>query len=221
MSDDVLIRCEGVAKTYGTGHAAVVAMHGVDCEVRSGDRIALVGPSGSGKTTLLHLFAGVIAPTVGTITWPALGEVLRPGPVSMIFQAASLIPALDVVENVALPLVLAGVSGTEAEQRAMTALDALGLVDLARHLPAEISGGQSQRVAVARTLAGEHRLILADEPTGQLDHATGAEVVDALVHAADRLGAGLVVSTHDPSVATAVGAAWQIVDGRLHVGAPA
>jgi putative ABC transport system ATP-binding protein len=218
MSETTLIHCAGVAKTYGTGHTAVVALHGIDCSVRSGDRVALVGPSGSGKSTLLHIFAGIEHPTVGDITWPALGAVLRPGPVSMIFQANSLIPALDVRENVALPLVLSGHPIAEAEDKAMAALDTLGLAGLAGCLPDEISGGQAQRVAVARSLAGEHRLILADEPTGQLDHETGAEVVRSLLDATDRLGAGLVISTHDRTVISALGIEWRLADGRLRIG---
>jgi putative ABC transport system ATP-binding protein len=221
MAEDTLVRCRGIAKTFGTGHSSVVALHGVDCSIRPGDRIALAGPSGSGKSTLLHIFAGIERPTVGDITWPGLGEVLRPGPVSMIFQANSLIPALDVAENVALPLVLAGASPTDAKSKAMDALDTLGLSGLSRSLPTEISGGQAQRVAVARSLAGEHRLILADEPTGQLDHVTGTEVIETLLETAHRLDAGLVVATHDPLIVAAVGNEWRMTDGRLRIGEPA
>jgi ABC-type lipoprotein export system ATPase subunit len=216
---DVLVRVAGVARTFGKGRAAVVAVHGVSGEIGAGARLALTGPSGSGKSTLLHLLAGLDEPTVGTVTWPALGErhQLRPGPVAMVFQGSSLLPPLDVAENVALPLLLAGGSPAEADAAARRALDRLGLADLAAKLPEELSGGQAQRVAVARALAGRPRLILADEPTGQLDHRTGAVVVDALLETADALGAALVVATHDPRVADHLAARWSMADGRLVV----
>ncbi|HEV7534201.1 MAG TPA: ATP-binding cassette domain-containing protein, partial [Acidimicrobiia bacterium] len=165
------------------------------------------------------LLAGLDVPTVGTVTWPALGEChqLRPGPVAMVFQGPSLLPPLDVAENVALPLLLAGVPAAEAAEAAGRALDRLGLEDLSAKLPEELSGGQAQRVAVARALAGRPRLILADEPTGQLDHATGAAVVDALLETAAALGAALVVATHDPRVALRLSTRWTMADGRLVV----
>jgi ABC-type lipoprotein export system ATPase subunit len=215
--NDVLVRFSGLARTFGRGTAAVVAVHGADGEVLAGARLALTGPSGSGKSTLLHLLAGLDEPTAGTIAWPALGarHELRPGPVAVIFQGPSLLPPLDVAENVALPLLLAGSDAAEATDAAHTALDRLGLAGLASRLPEELSGGQLQRVAVARALAGRPRLILADEPTGQLDHDTGAAVVDALLEAADTLGAALVVATHDPLVANRFDSQWSMSDGRL------
>jgi ABC-type lipoprotein export system ATPase subunit len=214
---DVLVRCEGLARTFGTGAAAVVALHGATCEIRAGQRIALTGPSGSGKSTLLHLLAGLDQPTTGTITWPALGgrDGLRPGPVAVVFQGPSLLPPLDVIENVALPLVLAGWTDRDAQQRSRHALDLVGVGDLAAKLPEELSGGQAQRVAVARALAGKPRLILADEPTGQLDHANGAVVVDALLAAATEIDAALVLNTHDPLVADRLPEHWHMADGRL------
>jgi putative ABC transport system ATP-binding protein len=212
-----LVRCTGVARTYGTGRAAVVAVHGVNCIVESGEQIALVGPSGSGKSTLLHLMAGLDTPTTGTITWPALGTKaeLRPGPVGVIFQGPSLLEPLDVVENVALPLLLGGADPAAATALARAALAQLDLEELAGGLPEELSGGQAQRVAVARVLASAPRLILADEPTGQLDHATGRQVIDVLLAAATRTGAALVVSTHDPEVAARLGRRWAMADGSL------
>jgi ABC-type lipoprotein export system ATPase subunit len=216
---DVLARADAVARTFGSGTAAVVAVHGVSCEIRSGARLALTGPSGSGKSTLLHLLAGLDEPTVGTVTWPALGprHLHRPGLVGVVFQGPSLLPPLDVAENVALPLLLAGRSEREAAAAARVALDRLGLEGLAGKLPEELSGGQAQRVAVARVLAGRPRLILADEPTGQLDHRNGAVVVDALLEAAAALDAALVVATHDPLVAGRFTERWSMTDGRLGV----
>ena len=214
-----LVRCEDAARTYGSGPNAVVAVHGATCEVQPGDRIALMGPSGSGKTTLLHLMAGLDEPTVGTVSWPALGsrQELTPGPLAIVFQAPSLLPPLDVLENVALPLLLQGRGRTEAMAKARLALDRLDLGELAAKLPEELSGGQAQRVAVARVLAGEPRLILADEPTGQLDQHTGTQVIDELIGAATELGAALVINTHDPAVANRFLLRWEMADGRLRV----
>jgi ABC-type lipoprotein export system ATPase subunit len=217
-----LVRVEGVARTYGSGTTAVVAVHGASCSVHAGQLVALTGPSGSGKSTLLHLLAGLDAPTVGTIAWPALGsrDSLRPGPVAVVFQAPSLLPALDVLENVALPLVLGGQADEQARAGAFEALMILHLDDLATKLPEELSGGQAQRVAVARALAGRPQLILADEPTGQLDHATGAGVIDALLDTARRLRAALVVTTHDARIAERFPEQWTMADGVLHGTAP-
>jgi putative ABC transport system ATP-binding protein/lipoprotein-releasing system ATP-binding protein len=176
-----------------------------------------MGPSGSGKSTLLHLMAGLDEPTVGTVEWPAIGtrQELRPGPVAMIFQGPSLMPALTVIENVALPLILGGTSDPEARSKAMRALRLLGLSELGEKLPEEISGGQAQRVAVCRALAGVPQLVLADEPTGHLDHEIGALVVDALLEAADHAGAALLVSTHDPEIASRFPVRWHLADGAL------
>ena len=217
MTSEPLVRCTGVARTYGAGTAATVALQATDCEVVAGARIALVGPSGSGKSTLLHLMAGLDEPTVGTVEWPAIGAraALRPGPVAVVFQGPSLLPPLSVVENVALPLVLAGRGDEDARREARLALDLLDLLELAEKLPEEISGGQAQRVAVARALAGEPRLILADEPTGQLDRANGAAVVEVLLAAADHSGAALVISTHDPTVADRLDERWAMHSGLL------
>ncbi len=215
-----LVRATGLSRTYGSGAAATVALHGVTCVVPPGARVALTGPSGSGKSTLLHLLAGLDKPTTGSISWPALGtrQVLRPRLVGMVFQGPSLLPLLDVVENVALPLLLADVPLARARERALAALAALDLDGLAGKLPEELSGGQAQRVAVARVLAIGPRLILADEPTGQLDHATGARVVDALLAAAGRSDCALVVATHDAAVADRLPDRWAIADGRLWSG---
>jgi len=220
-SDVPLVRCVGLGRTFGSGRGAVVALHDVTCDVAAAEQLALVGPSGSGKSTLLHLLAGLDAPTAGTISWPALGarEALRPGPVGVVFQGPSLLPPLDVTENVALPLLLAGVDRKAATAGARTALAQLGLDDLGAKLPEELSGGQAQRVAVARVLAGAPRLILADEPTGQLDHVAGAQVIDVLIEAATALGAALVVSTHDEELAARMAERWQLSDGRLQVSA--
>jgi ABC-type lipoprotein export system ATPase subunit len=212
-----LVRCAGAARTYGTGATATVALQPTDCEVAPHARLALVGPSGSGKSTLLHLMAGLDEPTLGSVTWPAIGDrdALRPGPVAVIFQGPSLLPPLTVEENVALPLLLDGRHDADARAAARRALELLDLVELRDKLPEELSGGQAQRVAVSRALAGRPTLILADEPTGQLDRANGAAVVDVLLAAAEHADAALVVSTHDPTVAERLADRWEMHSGRL------
>jgi putative ABC transport system ATP-binding protein len=180
-------------------------------------QVALTGPSGSGKSTLLHLLAGLDTPTSGTIAWPGLdgSPFGRPGVVGMVFQGPSLLPPLDVTENVALPLLLAGVGESEARERAQQALRSADLAELGSRLPEELSGGQAQRVAVARALASAPRVILADEPTGQLDSAHAAEVAALLLEAATRLGAALVLATHDLTLAARLPERWQMADGRM------
>ena len=210
--DEVLVDCRDAALTFGRGATAVVAVHGANLRVRSADRLAIVGPSGSGKSSLLHLLAGLEQPTSGTVTWPALDS---PGDIGLVFQGDSLIPALDVVENTALPLVLAGVPDAEAQRSATEALALVDAADLAERLPEEISGGQAQRVVAARVLAQAPRLILADEPTGRLDHTTGGHVLDALLTAADQTGAALVVTTHDPAIAARLTTRLAMRGGRL------
>jgi len=217
MSDAPLVRAVDVARTFGVGARAVVAVHGITCAVHAGEQVALTGPSGSGKTTLMHLLGGLDRPTAGTIEWPAIGtrSQLRPGPIAIVFQGPSLLPPLDVLENVTLPLLLQRIPKAAARLAALDALARLGLDDLVAKLPEELSGGQAQRVAVARVLAGRPRLILADEPTGQLDHANATLVVDALAAAATHLGAGLIVNTHDPRIAERFEIRWTMHAGRL------
>ena len=212
-----LARCTDLTRTYGSGAGAVHALRGVSCTLRPGTQVALTGPSGSGKSTLLHLLAGLDQPTSGTIAWPGLGGSPegRPGLIGMVFQGPSLLPPLDVIENIALPLLLAGVNETRARERATAALHDVGLDDLAARLPEELSGGQAQRVAVARALAVRPRVILADEPTGQLDSAHAAQVVGLLLDAATLLGAALVLSTHDLTIADRFPNRWQMADGLM------
>jgi ABC-type lipoprotein export system ATPase subunit len=210
-----LVSCREMARTYGTGPATTVALQPTVCNVEPGARIAVTGPSGSGKSTLLHLMAGLDDPTSGTVSWPGIGSrsELRPGPIAMIFQGPSLLPSLNVIENVALPRQLAGVSNKDALSEAREALARLGLSELRQKLPEEISGGQAQRVAVARVLASQPKLILADEPTSQLDQENGRHVVDVLLEAADAAGAALIVSTHDHTIADRFPTRWTVADG--------
>ncbi|MEA2168665.1 MAG: putative transport system ATP-binding protein [Solirubrobacteraceae bacterium] len=215
---DALVRCEGVSRTFGRGVAATVALEPTTCHIAAGDRIALMGRSGSGKSTLLHLMAGLDTPTAGTLTWPTIGDPRSPGArgrVAVVFQGPSLLAPLTVLENAALPLILAGATDAVARERARDALAQLALEELADKLPEEISGGQAQRAAIARALAGEPLLILADEPTGQLDRDNAEIVITLLLEAAQHAGAGLLVTTHDPAVAAHLPTRWEMHSGRL------
>ncbi|GAA3649846.1 ATP-binding cassette domain-containing protein [Nocardioides ginsengisoli] len=213
-----LVEFAGLGRTFGSGPQAVVAIHDAMGAIEQDDRIALVGRSGSGKSTLLWLVAGLDTPTHGTISWPALGRPKGdPFLVGTVFQVPSLVPTLTAVENVALPLLLHGVAERDAFATADAALERIDLAAVARQLPDELSGGQAQRVAVARVLATRPRLLLADEPTGRIDRHAAREVLDALRATADEVGAGLVVASHDPLVYDTLPQRWTISDGRVAV----
>jgi len=212
-----LVRATSIARVYEAGGTRLRAVSDATFVIEAGETIAVVGPSGSGKSTLLHLIAGLEAPSAGSISWPSIGdrEALRPGPVAIAFQGPSLLPPLTVIENVALPVILAGGSSDEANTGALDLLEAFAAEELADRLPEELSGGQSQRVGLARAFAGSPRLVLADEPTGQQDHAGGERVIEVALDRARRAGAALVVATHDPTVADRLGARWSMLDGTL------
>ena len=173
-----------------------------------------LGPSGSGKSTLLNLIAGLDDPTGGTISWPGIGsrQALRPLAVGMIHQFAALIPTLSVAENVALPLLLGGRAEAATLPRHASSLDLAAFAD---RLPEELSGGQAQRVGVARALAQSPTLLLADEPTGQLDHRTGQATLSVMLDHVRRRATTFVVATHDPDVAERVETLWRMEHGRL------
>ena len=197
-----LVVVRAASRIFGTGASASNALREADLTIRAGDRIALVGQSGSGKSTLLHLIAGLDEPTSGTVTWPALGGIgtLRPLKIGMMTQSPSLIPWLTVEENVALVRQLAGL-GKGAHEIAAAALADFGMLELANKLPEQISGGQAQRVSLVRATLNDPALLLADEPTGQVDRATGVHLIDSLFAWADDVGAALVIATHDLAVA--------------------
>ncbi|WP_238009144.1 ABC transporter ATP-binding protein [Dactylosporangium sp. AC04546] len=193
------------------------AVRDVTCVVPADARIAVTGVSGSGKSTLLHLIAGIDEPTSGSTAWPRLDghPGLHPGRIGIVLQRPALVPALDVGENVALPLLLANHPAGTARHVAAEALDLLGLADLTARLPHELSGGQAQRVAVARAIASGPDLIVADEPTAAVDSAGAAHLVDVLLAAVDRIGAALVLATHDTAVAERLASRWHMTDGAL------
>jgi ABC-type lipoprotein export system ATPase subunit len=213
---DIVVESIGVARSFGRGEKMIEALAPATCRVRAGDRIALMGPSGSGKSTLVHLMAGLDQPSAGEIRWPMLhgADTLRPGKVAVVFQSPSLMPALSVVENVELPLILGSASGN-TRGAAMNALTRIGLADLAEKLPEELSGGQGQRVAMARAMAVRPQLFLADEPTGQLDQSTGKALIDSLLEWLAGSRAALVIATHDPTVAERMTEVWRMDHGHL------
>jgi len=211
-----LVSAQELSRSYLQGGKTIEALKPTTCEIRRKERIAITGSSGSGKSTLLHLFAGLDLPTGGDVQWPTLGprDDLRPGKISIAFQAQSLVPFLSVVENVALPLFLLG-NASLATSNAMAELGRFNLTDLAEKLPDELSGGQAQRVALARAMASRPALLLADEPTGQLDQATARATIATLVAWAGATETALVVATHDAAVAQAFGDVWHMDHGRL------
>jgi len=194
----------------------VSALRDVDCRIAPNARIAVVGPSGSGKTTLLHILAGLDKPTSGAVEWPRLGpiEELRPRHIGLVFQTPSLFPALTVAQNVGLPMVLAG-DPASAGPAAAALLELFGLGELRDKLPEELSGGQSQRIAMARALVMKPKLVLADEPTGQLDSITAQFFFDTVMEQLEDTGIALVVATHDEAVAARMATRWTMDHGRL------
>lgn len=212
-----LFSCSRVSRTFGSGNRAVVAVHDVTCTADRDARVAITGPSGSGKSTLLHLIAGLDRPSTGEITWPGLERPpdRDPASVGVVFQNQSLIPTLTAVENVGLPLVLRDIAPDEAHRLSLAAMNRLGIEGVANQLPDELSGGQAQRVAVARVLTMQPVLILADEPTGRLDQKSARQVIEVLVRAADEIGAGLVVTTHDVHITELLPDRWRMRDGNL------
>jgi ABC-type lipoprotein export system ATPase subunit len=216
---EVLAYIQNGERTYRRGNMPVVALVSATCAIMPGDRIALVGPSGSGKSTLLHLLGGLDTPTSGILAWPALGarETLRPGKVGFVFQTQSLLAPMTVVENVEIPLLLGQVSAEKARATALDMLERIELESLAEKLPEELSGGQAQRVAIARALTCGPKLILADEPTGQLDHPTAQHLFDVLLAALEGTDTALLVATHDMTVAERMHTLWRMQHGTLEV----
>jgi len=206
-----LIRIRQLSKAYRRGEQVIPVLTNLDLEVGAGEFIALMGPSGSGKSTLLNLIAGIDKPGAGTIEIGGVdiaalseGELAdwRARNVGFIFQFYNLIPVLTAFENIELPLLLTGLSGRERRERASAVLDLVGLADRIEHYPNELSGGQQQRVAIARALVSDPVLIVADEPTGDLDRVTAEEVLSLLEQLVDELGKTIVMVTHDPKAAS-------------------
>ena len=224
MIGDVVVRCEGLSRSYGSGENEVHAVIDADLEVRSGELLVLRGPSGSGKTTLLNLLGGLDTPTSGRV-WLGERELtgateaelieMRRRDLGYIFQTFALLPVLSAAENVELPMRILDVPPEERDTRVAGLLEIVGLTPHANQRPNELSGGQQQRLGIARALANDPRLLIADEPTGQLD-STNAEammsLIAALVH---QRGVAAIVSTHDPRMAAHADRIIEIHDGRV------
>jgi ABC-type lipoprotein export system ATPase subunit len=222
-SDGLVLRTRGLRMEYGQGAGVVRALDGVDLDVASGEALAVMGPSGCGKSTLLHLLGGLERPSAGEV-WlaghriDALSERalarLRRHAIGFVFQAFHLMEELTAAENVELPALLAGRSPRAARLRAAELLEQVGLTDRAKHLPSALSGGQRQRVAIARALSNEPLVLLADEPTGNLDSAATMDVLRLLdsLHSA---GQTLVIVTHDPRIAATADRLISIRDGAF------
>jgi putative ABC transport system ATP-binding protein len=214
----------GVRKEFGAGETRVEALRGVDLQVGSGEFVAVMGPSGSGKSTLLHLVGGLDRPSGGEVRLQ--GEdlssldddaltLVRRRRIGFVFQFFNLVPILTAAENVALPLVIDGVHEKEAEERSRRAMEAVGIEHRAGHRPSELSGGEQQRVAIARALVSEPVLILADEPTGNLDSVSGDQVIALLRRLADEHRQTILMVTHDPEDAAVADRVVFLRDGLV------
>ena len=223
-ADDIIIRAESVVKTYDTGTTRVTALRGVDLAVRRGEMVAVMGPSGCGKTTLLNCLSGLDTVDAGTITLEGrdLAKLndrertdYRAKRMGFVFQVYNLLPVLSAVENVELPLLVAGMSPKAARRKAMEALAAVGLAEWAKHRPAELSGGQRQRVTIARALVNDPAIVWADEPTGALDSQTANEILDLIRALNERIGLTVVIVTHDPAIGDRCARIIQMRDGQI------
>jgi putative ABC transport system ATP-binding protein len=222
--DAAFIRCRGLTKVYRKGDTEVVPLAGLDLDIQRGAFVSLMGPSGSGKTTLLNLLAGIDSSTRGSL---AIGSndlatmsrdqlaQWRAREVGIIFQSYNLVPVLTAFENVELPLLLQPLARKEREARVLRALETVGLSDRTGHFPRQLSGGQEQRVAIARAIVADPPLLLADEPTGDLDRASADMVLDLLDRLHRDRGATIVMVTHDPAAAARAGIQLHLDKGAL------
>ncbi len=219
-----LLSARGLEKTYLMGRRSLQVLRGVNLEIGRGDFVALRGASGTGKSTLLHLLGGLDTPNAGEITFDGQNisrfsdrqlTDFRNRRVGFVFQAYHLLPELTALENVCLPARMARIATATAAQRAGTLLARVGLGDRLDHQPSELSGGEQQRVAIARALINEPELLLADEPTGNLDSHTGAEIIELLKSLRDEKQMTLIIATHDAKVATTAPRVIELADGQI------
>ena len=224
---ECLIQARGLEKRYRRGKVQVEALRGVDLDIPSGAFVVIVGPSGGGKTTLLHLLGGIDRPTSGQIR--VNGQTLetaseseltrfRRDHIGFVFQFYNLLPSLNALDNVILPLLARGWSWKKASQSGQAFLERVGLQARWRHMPGELSGGEQQRVAIARALVGEPSVILADEPTGDLDSVTSGEIIQLMVHLNQQLGSTFIIATHNQTLCQYATATYEMRDGLLHQG---
>ena len=222
--NSVVLQAEGLVKSYRNGAASTTVLKGVNLTVGRGETVAVVGPSGAGKTTLLYLLGGLARPSAGRVTvsgrdLSALRDEeiskLRNQKIGFVFQFHHLLPELNALENVALPILVSGGSRTAARQTARQLLGEVGLFHRIEHKPGELSGGEQQRVAIARALATQPDVILADEPTGNLDQNTASSVHEALFQSSRAREQALVLVTHNESLASQTGRRIEMQDGRI------
>ena len=230
MNDQSIVRLRGVAKDYRRGSEIVHVLHALDLDIPKGDFLALMGPSGSGKSTLLNLIGGLDRATAGTIeiggqrtdtmSEAQLGR-WRANHVGFVFQMYNLLPVLSAERNVELPLLLTKLSAAERRKRSAAALKLVGLSERAKHKPRELSGGQEQRVGIARAIVSDPDLLLCDEPTGDLDRKSGDEILDLLQALNEQQGKTIIMVTHDPHAAARAKHTLHLNKGQLGVDAAA
>ena len=222
---EAALHAERVVKTYGSGRTAVRAVRGIDLRVEAGERLLVMGPSGSGKTTLLSILGGLLTPSEGRVALGGEGlyehddrtrAALRLRRIGFVFQSFNLLSALTARENVQVPARLAGESASRARERADDLLAGLGLEGRGAHRPRDLSGGEKQRVAIARALVNDPDVVLADEPTANLDAATGHEVAQILRRLGSEQGKAVLVVSHDERLRAIASRVVRVEDGRLH-----
>ncbi|MCC5015617.1 MULTISPECIES: lipoprotein-releasing ABC transporter ATP-binding protein LolD [Legionella] len=220
----IIFDCQNLRKTYHDGTASVDVLKGINFTINHGDRVAIVGPSGSGKSTLLHLLGGLDKPTAGQVLmqdvdWQTLSEKqrckVRNHRLGFVYQFHHLLPEFTALENVAMPLLLAGKAIAGAQEEAEIILKQVGLAKRLSHKPSQLSGGERQRVAIARALVHQPQCVLADEPTGNLDHATATQVFDLMLQLNEKLNTALIIVTHDIQLAGKMDKIMTIQDGFL------
>lgn len=225
----LVLEARDLTKSYGTAEARVEALRGVDLEVSKGEWVAIMGPSGSGKSTLLNIVGGIETPSSGQVALEGVDlasldddqrTIMRRQRIGFIFQSFNLLPTLTAEENVALPLVLDGMKADEASRRALETLEQVGVAHRRHHVPGAMSGGEQQRVAIARALAIQPALLLADEPTGNLDSAMGTQVVKLLRKLVDDRQQTIIMVTHDPEVAAKADRIVKVRDGLIESDEP-
>jgi putative ABC transport system ATP-binding protein len=224
LQPDIALHCRELTKTYGTGDAKVMALRGIDIDVRRGELLMIAGPSGCGKTTLISIIAAILEPDSGVCEvlgydWQHLSQCerahFRGVAIGFVFQLFNLLPALTAIENVAVPLLINGASRKHAEARAKEVLDAVGLGARLSALPAQLSGGQQQRVAIARALVHDPKLIVCDEPTSNLDNETGHSIMEILRGVAKSPDRVLIVVTHDTRIYEFADRIARMDDGKI------